>query len=63
MKITGRRILVQILSCDYYDYKPSMWCNKQNNATKRWSKKGRSFVRKETNKELLEYNISKSAQQ
>ena len=55
MKITGRRILIQILGWDMDDYMPRHWCKKQNSKTKKWSKYARNFIKKDTRIKIKEY--------
>ena len=46
--MTGKRLLKQLLkSYEFDDYRPSNWNKKQNNITKRWSKKVRAYIKKE----------------
>lgn len=50
--MTGRRLLLQILSWDFSDYSPSLKNKAHNSATKRWSKKGRLYLKKQLKEEL-----------
>lgn len=44
--MTGRRLLKQVLGpWNYEDYRPNNWGNKQNNYTKRWSKRARTYLK------------------
>jgi hypothetical protein len=54
--MTGRRLLIQVLSWDYCDYSPSMWQKPQNTKTKRWSKKVRRFLEKQMTEEITILN-------
>lgn len=54
--MTGKRLLNQVLSWEFGDYRPNDWKTAQNSTTKRWSKKVRRFLKGELNDELLEYN-------
>lgn len=55
--MTGRRLLIQILSWDFSDYRSRYRKRPQNSATKRWSKKSRRFLKKELNEELLTHQV------
>lgn len=55
--MTGKRLLRQIFSWDFEDYRPYNKGNTQNSASKRWSKKVRRFLEKELKKELLNLKL------
>lgn len=52
--MTGKRLLKQILSWDFGDFRPHDWSKTQNSASKKWSKLTRRYLKKELNKELEE---------
>lgn len=54
--MTGRRLLIQVLGWDFLDYGPSNHRKTHNHATKRWSKKGRNFLKKQLKKEIDDKN-------
>jgi len=55
MKGTGKRLLKQVIGgWDFDDYKPSNWRNPQNSTTKKWSKKLRAILKRETDREINE---------
>ena len=47
MKISAKKLYNQMLSWDFVDYRG--WGNKKSNARKKWSKKLRNIIKKDTN--------------
>jgi hypothetical protein len=45
--MTGRRIIIQKLTWDFYDYKDPSWKKPKNNTRKKWSKIPRRFSKNE----------------
>lgn len=59
--MTGKRLLNQVLSWDFGDYRPKYKKRPQNSATKRWSKKSRRFLKKELNEGLLTHEVDSNS--